>query len=155
MLKNYIKLLLSLLILPFLASCSWEDLPAYEEADITGVQFRYRWASSDKDPITGEPIVKEIQLTTRASINADAGTIEATVTVPNASGNFPADARAACSAEKLWAQVTLSTAARLTPIDGAPAMGTPGDWTKPNTFRVTAADGTTKDWIIKIVQFNK
>ena len=46
MFKNQIKLLLTLLILPFLASCSWEDLPAYEDAEITGMQFRYRWASS-------------------------------------------------------------------------------------------------------------
>lgn len=157
MFKNQIKLLLTLLILPFLASCSWEDLPAYEDAEITGMQFRYRWASSThKDPITGEPVVKEVQLSTQTTINAEAGTIEARVTVPAANENtFPADARAACSQDKLWTQVTLSTAARLTPLDGAPAMGTPGNWTTPHTYRVTAADGTTKDWTIKVIEFNK
>ena len=90
MFKNYIKWLLIVLVMPFISSCSWEDLPSYDGADITGVQFRYRWASStDKDAITGEPIVKEIQLGCSARIDAQTGTVEASITVPGASNTFP------------------------------------------------------------------
>lgn len=156
MFKNYIKWLLIVLVMPFISSCSWEDLPSYDGADITGVQFYYRWASStDKDAITGEPIVKEVSLGTRANINAQAGTVEVSITVPGASNTFPEDARAAVSQDKLWAQVTLSTAARLTPTNGSAALGTPDNWTTPHTYIVTAADGTKKEWTIKVVDFTK
>ncbi|MCM1482986.1 MAG: hypothetical protein NC043_01515 [Muribaculaceae bacterium] len=152
MIKN-MKWLLTLLILPFLAACGWEDLPAYEEAEITGVQFYYRWASSTKDPITNEPVVMEKRLNSNANIDSEAGTITVTVTVPAASNTFPADAKAACTQSKLWAQVSLSTAARLTPIDGSAPLGTPDDWTKPHKYSVMAADGTTKVWTITVTSF--
>lgn len=156
MFKNYIKWLLVALVMPFVSSCSWEDLPAYEGADITGVQFRYRWASStEKDAITGEPVVKEIQLNSNSKIDAEAGTVEVNITVPAESGNFPADAREACSQSKLWGQVSLSTAARISPTDGTAALGTPYDWTKPGKFVVKAADGTKKTWTITVVSFQK
>lgn len=145
-----------LLVVPFVTSCSWEDLPAYEDADITGVQFRYRWASpTDKDAITGEPIVKEIQLGSSAKINAEAGTVEVTVTVPAANNNFPESVRSQVSLEKLWAQVSLSTAARIAPTDGSAPLGTPENWTQPHSYKVTAANGATKNWTIKVIGFNK
>ena len=153
--KN-IKWLLTLLILPFLAACSWEDLPAYEDAEITGVQFYTRWASSTQtDPITGEPVVKEQRLNSTATINSEEGTISVHITVPAVSNTFPADARAACSLDKLWAQVSLSTAARLTPIEGSKPLGTPDNFTQPRKYSVMAADGTTKVWTITVAQFNK
>lgn len=78
--KSHLFLLLSLLFSTFaLSACSWEDLPSYEEANISAVQFYYRWASNVKDPITQEPIVKEVRLNTTSVVDADAGTIEATV----------------------------------------------------------------------------
>lgn len=49
----------------------------------------------------------------------------------------------------------LSTAARCEPIEGAPALGVPGDWTKPNKYKVTAADGTTKIWTVTINSLTK
>lgn len=153
---KYIKIFFMLvMLLPFMSSCDWKELPAYEEADITGIQFRYRWASDSKDAITGEPVVKEIQLGANATINAEAGTIDVVVTVPAASANFPASARDAATQSKLWAQVTLSTAARLFPINGSAALGTPEDWTKPHSYKVVAANGKSKEWTIKITAFNK
>lgn len=156
MFKKNIKWLLALLILPMLAACSWEDLPAYEEAEITGVQFYYRWASTtQKDPITGEPMVKEQLLTSKSNINSEAGTIEVTVTVPPVSNNFTANARAACSLEQLWAQVSLSTAARLTPEGNSKPLGTPDNWTTEHSYKVTAANGASKICTIKVIGFNK
>lgn len=157
MLKKNIHWLLLLIIMPLLASCSWEDLPAYEEAEITGVQFHFRWKSTtQKDPITNEPVVKEVQLTSSTSIDSEAGNISVEITVPAADERiFPESARNEVSLEKLWAQVTLSTAARLTPIDGSAPLGTPEKWTKPHSYIVTAANGTQKKWTITVTGLNK
>lgn len=156
MLKKNIHWLLLLIIMPLLASCSWEDLPAYEEAEITGVQFRFRWKSStEKDPITNEPVVKEVQLNSSTNIDSEAGNISVEITVPAAGNTFPESARNEVSLERLWAQVTLSTAARLTPIDGSAPLGTPENWTKPHSYIVTAADGTQKKWTITVTGLNK
>lgn len=143
-----------LLCLPF-AACSWEDLPTYEEAEISAVQFYYRWASDAKDPITGEPVVKEQRLNVTSTVNSEAGTIDAVVTVPAASGDFTEAVRSQVSSSKLWGQVSVSTAARITPIEGSAALGTPDDWSSPRKFEVMAASGTKKVWTIKIVEFNK
>lgn len=144
------------LLLPLLSACSWEELPAYDGADITGVQVYYRWASStQKDPITGEPVVKQQVLGRSFTIDNETGNVTVNVTVPAVSGTFPQDARDACTQSKLWLQVSLSTAARLTPIDGSAPLGTPEDWTKPHKYKVTAADGTTKIWTITVASFTK
>ena len=150
-----IKWLLLLVCIPFIGACDWEDLPAYEEAEISAVQFYYRWPGDTKDPVTGEPIVKEKQMTTNSDVNSEEATIEATVTVPAVSGDFNESVRAQISQNKLWGQVTISTAARITPIEGSAALGTPDDWSQPRKFEVMAADGTKKVWTIKIVGFNK
>ena len=77
------KWLMLLLCLPLLmTACDWEDLPAYEEAEISAVQFYYRWPSDAKDPVTGEPIVKEQRLNTTNNVNSEAGTVEVSVSVP-------------------------------------------------------------------------
>lgn len=149
------KWLLLLLCTIFMTSCDWEDLPVYEEAEISAVQFYYRWASDAKDPITGEPVVKEQRLSTSSNVDSDAAVIEATVTVPSASGDFTETVRSQVSTNKLWGQVTVSTAARITPVDGSADLGTPDDWSQDRKFSVMAADGTTKVWTIRIVEFNK
>lgn len=51
--------------------------------------------------------------------------------------------------------MTISTAARIFPIEGSPVLGTPGDWSKENKYEVMAVDGTKKIWTIKVVQFGK
>ena len=150
------KWLMLLLCLPLLmTACDWEDLPAYEEAEISAVQFYYRWPSDAKDPVTGEPIVKEQRLNTTNNVNSEAGTVEVSVSVPGASGDLTESVRNEVSVSRLWGQATISTAARMSPINGSPAMGTPGDWSKENKYEVMAADGTKKIWTIKIIQFDK
>ena len=61
----------------------------YEEAEISAVQFYYRWPSdNEKDPITQEPVVKEVRLNTTSEVNSESATIHVTVTVPEAGGDF-------------------------------------------------------------------
>ena len=44
----------------------------YEEAEISAVQFYYRWPSdNEKDPITQEPVVKEVRLNTTSEVNSE------------------------------------------------------------------------------------
>ena len=151
-----VKWLLMLLCLPFMITyCDWAELPEYEEAEISAVQFYYRWADDSKDPITGEPIMEEQRLNTTNNVNSEAGIIEVSVSVPAASGDFTEAIRNEISVNKLWGQVTISTAARIFPIEGSPVLGTPGDWSKENKYEVMAADGTKKIWTIKVVQFGK
>ncbi len=154
-LKN-IKWLLCLLILPVLASCSWEDLPAYEDAEITGVQFYYRWASTtDKDPITNEPMVREQRLNNSTSINSEAGTVSVAISLPATNATFTEEVRNSVTLSNLVGQVSLSTAARIAPADGKKVLGVPDDWSSPHTFIVTAADGSTKKWTITVTGISK
>ncbi|MCH5320041.1 MAG: hypothetical protein J1E38_10095 [Paramuribaculum sp.] len=154
-LKN-MKWLLSLLVLPFLVSCGWEDLPSYEDANITACQFRYRWASDVYiDDVTGEPLILEMQMSANATIDAEAGTVNVAVTVPAAQSYFTTAVRDQVSLNNLCCQVTLSTAARIAPSDGNKVLGIPDNWTVPHNFVVTAADGTKKNWTITVTSFTK
>lgn len=154
--NNIVKWLLIAIVLPLFAACSWEDLPSYEDANITGVQFYYRWASTtDKDPITGEPMVRQQLLGTKANINAETGTVTCEVTLPATNGTFTEEVRNGVSQDNLVCQVTLSTAARLTPVGGSKQLGVPDNWTTEHQYLVTAANGDTKTWTIKVTALNK
>lgn len=154
-LKN-IKWLLCLMLLPILASCDWEDLPAYEEADITGVQFYYRWASTtDFDPITEEPMVREQRLNVSGNIDDETCEVTVAVSLPAANSTFTEEVRNGVTLNNLVGQVSLSSAARIAPADGNKVLGVPDDWSVPHTFVVTAANGTKKTWTITVTGLNK
>ena len=53
---------------------------------------------------------------------------------------------------KLWVYVSISDAATLSPLDGAPKFGTPGDFSEDRFYRVTAADGSSQDYVLKTVK---
>ena len=150
-----LKWVFLLICMPLITACSWEDLPSYEEAEISAVQLYHRWASTDKDPITGEPVVKEKRLNCSSAVDSENAVIKVTVTVPAASGDFTEAVRNQVALNKLWGQVTVSTAARITPINGTANLGTPDDWTQERKFSVKAANGNTKIWTIKVVSFTK
>ena len=65
-------------------------------------------------------------------------------------GNLPADQVSAFTTSKVVIAVTISTAAVIKPIDGAPTLGVPGDWSKPNKYEVMAANGDKKVWTIVV-----
>ena len=153
----YLKTITCLVFcLPFLLSCNWQDLPSYDEAEISALQFYFRWASDDeKDAVTGEPVVKERRLETTYETDSKNAVVTAVVRVPDASGEFTESVRSSVSQSRLWGQVTVSTAARITPVDGSGKLGTPDDWTKERKFEVQAADGTVKVWTIRVTDFIK
>lgn len=153
--SNTFARLAFLLCLPLLVSCGWEDLPAYDEAEISQAVFYYRWDSGKKDPITNEPVMAEKQLTCSSEVNTEQGIVEVTVSIPVADATFTEAVRAQVSQNPLWGTARISTAARIAPIDGAPVLGASGDWTRDNKYIVTAADGTKKTWTIRIKEFNR
>lgn len=149
-----IKWVLILLCIPFMTAC-WEDLPAYEDAEITKVGFYYRFAGPETDPVTDEPIIVEKELSCSYNINSEAATVDIDVTVPEANGSFTETERNNVSITKLWGYVNVSTAAKVEPVDGSPKLGTPGDWSSPRKYKVIAANGNTKVWTITVKSLNK
>jgi len=131
-----------------------DDLPVYEEAEITSVSaVRYRYISDEISPATGQNIVKEVNMTYTSEINTEAATVKISVTTPE---NFPtSELNNLSTSANLLVSVGLSTAARLTATNDSPDLGKPGDWSKPNTYTVEAASGKKKNWTIEIVSLKK
>ena len=133
-----------------------EDLETYTGNDIEsvpGIYFRYY--SDETHPANGEQVIKQAALTVaNTEIDAEAGTVVCSVGIPS---GFPQDQLYNVSlgyapGDKKSVIVTLriSTAATIKPLDGAPELGTPGDWSKPNRYLVTAANGDTKEWTVSL-----
>ncbi len=53
---------------------------------------------------------------------------------------------------RLWVYVSISDAATVEPLDDAPTLGTPGDYTQDRYYRVTAADGSSTEYVLQTVQ---
>lgn len=53
---------------------------------------------------------------------------------------------------KLWASTTISLAAKITPVGDAPELGKPGNFSKDATYQVSAANGTTTNYILRTVK---
>lgn len=147
---SQIKWLLLLTLLPLITACEKADLPAYNEAEISKVGAYYRYYTTDKDAITGEFIIAEKELDRTNKFNSESGEATAEFSIPGASGTFTEAERAKVSLNNLVVFFNVSTAARVTPIEGAPKLGAPADWTKEHKYKIMAADGTTKVWTIKV-----
>lgn len=140
-----------------LASClekDLEDLEVYSGSDITAGFAYYRYIDQSATiPASGENRVVQRQYSNVGdpviSIDATARTGTATFTF-TPSGTFSEAERAACSLNPMVVAVSVSTAAVVTPLDGSPALGTPADWSRPHTYEVRAADGTSKRWTITV-----
>lgn len=151
--KKLINIVLLILLTSTVSSClkmGLDDLESYDEAKIEKVYFEYRWWNEADNQLA----VKTLTVTN--SINEDENLVTCTLTVPAADESFTAAIRQEVSLNKLIAYIDVSTAARVTPLDGAPKLGTPGDFSaKEFKYLVTAADGTKREWTIKITDFIK
>lgn len=147
--KAYLFLIVSFL----LSSCysGLDDLPAYDNAEITSISFEYRW----EDPNTGTFSV--ITLNNKdLVIKSDVGTIELSIEVPSVSNKFPENIRNQVSLNKLILVSSISNAAIIEPLENSPKMGYWGDFSdKKFKYKVTAANGSEKVWTIVINDFIK
>lgn len=145
-----ILVILSTILLGF-TSCinsGLEDLPVYNEAEITAFNLEYRFVTKNAN---GVEMMAVVTLGGNAVIDKVAGTITVTPTIPAPTTTFTQAERRKVSLETIVAYGKLSPAAKIEPMDGAPILGTPGNFTAERKYKVTAADGkTTKIWVVKI-----
>lgn len=157
--RKIVYLFITLFVLPMMfSSCltdNTEDIGAFSNNninDIAGVWFRY---ITVENPNSTREVVKKLELDgiTKA---VDQATRTATIKVkPTAAkiNALPASAKAGLSIKNVAVVVSLPTAARIAPVGDAPALGVNGDWSKPNKYIVTAANGDTAEWTITITEF--
>lgn len=151
--KKYLNIAFVLLAAVLLTSClksGLRDLDTYSGNDITGIVGVYhRYYSTDKIPASGEYAVRQTALNvSNTHIDEEAATCEFDVSIPT---NFPADEDVSnVSAATMVVVLNISTAAVIKPLNGAPALGAPGDWSRPNQYRITAANGDKKTWTITL-----
>ncbi|RPE08862.1 hypothetical protein EGT74_17715 [Chitinophaga lutea] len=142
--KKYLLIIL-VAVTGLLSSClkkGLDELPAFKGANITRFDFEYRWNDNGT--------FRVIRFNTAAPV-VNGKTIAVTTTVPAAAGNFTAAVRNGVSAANIVGMCDVSTAASIKPVNGSPALGTPGDYSKPASYEVTAADGVTKNtWTLQL-----
>ena len=51
--------------------------------------------------------------------------------------------------------VSVSTAARVSPVGDAPRLGTPGNWSSAHKYRIEAANGNSAEWTIEVTNVIK
>ena len=144
--RRYINLLFAtVLSMICLTGCLTSGIDEVEEefdgADITGLQgVYYRYIDSSGN-------VQQVRLAIGSDINKEENTMEIVYLVPS---NFPQDQVDKVTTKNLVVVLNISTAAIIKPLEGAPTLGVPGDWSKPNKYEVTAANGTKKIWTVTL-----
>lgn len=150
--KKYLNIIAALFLAVVCSSClerNLEELDTYDGKEITSIAgVYYRYYDSGIIDASGEQAVKQVSLSvSNTQIDVEAGTCSLDVAVPT---NFPASEAGKVNARELVVIVNISTAAIIRPIDGAPAFGTPGDWSKPNRYLIKAADGGQQEWTVSL-----
>ena len=126
-----------------------QELPVYNEAEITAFNLEYRFVTKNANGVDMMAVVTLSNA--NLQINKEAATITLTATIPAPTTSFTPAERKKVSLEKIIAYGKLSPAAKIEPLEGAPVLGTPGNFTAERKYKVTAADGkTSKIWTIKI-----
>ena len=149
--KNIVRFSLLVLLAVTFSSClkmGLDELPTSDKADITNVKFEYRWWDETAEQI------RVLETTTNNQITDH--TINCTITVPDVTEIFTSDIREKVSLSDLVCTTDISAAASIRPVNGAPALGTPGDFSgKTFNYLVIAANGSEIEWEIKIIALNK
>lgn len=149
--KKIASYALFLLLVISFTSClkmGLDDLPTSDKADITNVKFEYRWWDESAEQL------RVVELTTSKEIVGR--TINCTITVPAVTDKFTTQVREGVSLSNLVCLTDISAAASIRPTEGAPALGTPGDFSKKEfDYLVVAADGSDIEWRINIIALNK
>lgn len=137
-----------LLALTSCVSSGLDELPVYNEAEITNFNLEHRFLVTNDNGIQHLEVVT---LGTTVNIDAATATITVTPTIPAPTSTFTQNERRNVSLKKIVAYTKLSPAAKIVPLDGASTLGIPGDFSTERRYKVTAADGTTsKVWTIKV-----
>lgn len=147
-----------LITLPILfSSCLKDGLDDVEystECEITNVSFEHRWVI--ESDVQGIYSLYFKSLNVSKTIDKEKQTITVDITVPGASGTFTQSERDKVSLSSIACFFHVSQAASVTPLNGAPILGTMADFSgKTFKYRITSPAGNYKDWELKINNFNK
>ncbi len=155
--RKYIYTII-LIALPILfGSCLKDGMDEVEyttECEVNSVAFEHRWAiESDAE---GVYTLYFKNLNVNQTIDRENQTITVDLTVPGTDNAFTQEERDKVSLSSLACSFVVSHAASVTPLDGAPKLGTLGDYSAQSyRYRITSASGNYKDWELKINSFNK
>ncbi len=143
--KYNILLILSVLLFSSCLKSDWEDQIYSTECELTNVEFEYRWTVAVVD---GVEALKFKSMSLKKNIDRESQTVTIEITVPAAGGDFTEEIREQVNLTNLACLWTVSTGASVRPLDGAPRLGAPGDYSQPRKYRITSASGEYKDWTL-------
>lgn len=147
--KKILNILAMLFVAFFATSClehDLEELDTYKDCNITSGEIYWRYYGTDVIPGSGEVQVKQVRLARAVEADNDTNTFY----IRYKTGNLPEAEQSKFTQSNVVIAVTISTAAIIKPIEGSPALGVPGDWSKPNKYEVIAANGDKKTWTIVV-----
>ena len=152
--KKFLNIFAALLLAVVSTSClkhDVEELDVYSGCDITRVDCAYRWKTGEIHPGTQSEKVNQVYVSaySRTYVTDESDPSRGVCTIRYSKTNIPEQYRSVAETEMV-VYVTISTAATMKPINGAPALGIPADWTADHEYEVTAADGTKKIWKIVV-----
>jgi len=145
-----IYLIVTVLALLTSSCIGWglDELPVYEEAEITDFDLEHRYIQQN---VNGVEYLAVKTLSSDVVISAEDATITVTPSIPAPTENFTQEERRKITLENIVAYAKLSPAAKMEPLEGAPQLGIPGDFSSQRKYKVTAADGiTSKIWTVTI-----
>lgn len=126
-----------------------DDFPEWEKnlIDNAYVEVRFNTGQNYND----QPVVGYQKLTiTKQVIDTIANTVNLTLSIPAASGDFKTSIRNAVSLTNIFIYFDISTAATMKGIDGTPNPGYKTDASKALTYEVVAANGLKRKWTVTI-----
>ena len=152
--KKFLNIFAALLLAVVSTSClkhDLEELDVYSGCDITRVDCAYRWKTGEIHPGTQSEKVNQVYVSaySRTYVTDESDPTKGVCTIRYSKTNIPA-AYKEIAEKEMVVYVTISTAATMKPINGAPQLGVPADWTADHEYEVTAADGTKKIWKIVV-----
>lgn len=152
--KKVLNLLIALFTLVSFSSCldsGLDELPAFDEAMIKNFKFEYRWFDDAKNRMS------VVQMNVQTSVDNENFTVSCNIKVPAANANFPSNIREQVSLSNLVGYCEISTAAVIVPIGNSPKLGEIQNFAKDTemSYKVTAANGDSNIWKLKIVGFSK
>lgn len=155
--KKYIYMITAIILPLLFSSCLKDDMDNIEyttDCDISSVSFEHRWTVPSE--VEGIWTLRFKEMSVKSDINKDNGIVTVDITVPSVDNSFPEEERNKVSLSSIACSFFVSNAAKVTPLEGAPKLGTLGDYSAQTyKYRVTSAAGVYKDWQIKINTFSK
>lgn len=151
--KQIFKIIMHFSVLGLtLSSCLKHNLPNPKDSDQNNItEFVYFYKYVDTTVVNaGTPneqkniSVRTITLNYTKTISND--TIYVKPTLP---ASMPLSIKQKISLSNIWATANISNAARIEPVGEAPVLGTQGNYSNPVTYKVTAVNGSSKNWVIK------